>query len=231
MWLLWDHTRSVWCELGCFCMRPHRRPPSDRFVGGSKFTFWMQNKTDSPGSGDSETKLWLKPSLLKRKGQTVEEKCGCGPGEAEEGWDMWKESFLSAMQESVCAVSSLNKLSGRERRASHPHRLPFLFSGWGKQDVFHPVRLRDQSKRLLHWNWPQFAPLRVSHLSNICSPKLFFTSPPPPLAEQHASDFPSCVARCLIHLTHSGPLLHNLWPLHGYYHLNSTLFITIYRTV
>lgn len=75
---------------------------------------------------------------------------------------MWTRSRLSRgevgqmeLRYSVCNEGNRLcrikfELSGRERRAaSHPHRLPFLLSWRGKQDVFHPAQLRDQSERLL----------------------------------------------------------------------------------
>lgn len=128
------------------------------------------------------------------------------------------------------------KLSGIERRASHPHRLLFLLSWRGKQDVFHPARLRDQSERLLRWNWPQFAPPHVSHLSNIYNPIVLFTSPPRPPAEQLTSCFPSCVACCLVHLTDPSPTVAHYCTIYGHFmdtptYLKSTLFITIYSTI
>lgn len=45
---------------------------------------------------------------------------------------------------SLCCIKPY--LSGRKLRASPPARLPFLPPWRGKQDVFHPVQLRDQSR-------------------------------------------------------------------------------------
>lgn len=193
-------------------------------VGGSKIKFWMQNKTDSPGSGDSETKLWLKPSWLKPKGQNVEDdsqkNVATAPAKQRSGEVGHMERKYSDCNEGNSLDCIKLTLSGRERRASHPHRLPFLLSWWGKQDVFHPARLRDQSERRLRWNWPQFAPLHVSHLSNIYNTIVLFTSPPPPPAEQRLPFLHGTLPRPLNRLSpSSSPLLHNLWPLHGRYHI------------
>lgn len=138
------------------------------------------------------------------------------------------------MKRTACVVSSLN--CQVENGGPPTHIASLSSSRWGKQDVFHPARLRDQSERLLRWNWPQFAPLHVSHLSNIYNPIVLLTSPPPPPAEQHTSDFPSCMARCLGHLTDPSPPLAHYCTIYSLCtdattYLKSTLFVTIYSTV
>lgn len=238
MSLVQDHTRSVWCELGCFCVRPHTCPLSDRL--------WE----DQSSNFECKTKQIVQEVKIVRQSFDLNHH---DLHEMDKTWrtilrKMWPRSRWSAgevgqmeIRYSACTEGSRLcciqfELSGRERRAaSHPHRLPFLFSWRGKQDVFHPARLRDQSERLLRWNWPQFAPLRVSHLSNIYNSIVRFTSPPPPPAEQLTS-FPSCMACCLIHLTDSSSLWAHYCTIYGLCmdattYLKSTLFSTIYGSV
>ena len=79
-------------------------------------------------------------------GRWFTEKCGRGRDQslAETGRARWKWEIVRAIEETVCAASS--QICQVEKvRASRPARLPFLSPWQGKQDVFHPVQLRDQS--------------------------------------------------------------------------------------
>lgn len=222
--MVWDHTQ---CLMWTWMLLHEATHMSTvwQVVGGSKFKFWMQNKTDGPGSGDSETKLWLKPSWLKRKGQNmkgdsqknvdaalVEQRRGVGHMEI-------KYSVCNE-ENSLCCIKF--KLSGGERRASHPHRLPFLLSvreagclssspAQGSKRKATPLKLTSICTTAC------VAPLQ--HIQSYSSPYIPSTTSCW-TAHKRLPFLHGTLPRPLNRLSpSSSPLLHNLRPLHGRYHI------------
>lgn len=139
------------------------------------------------------------------------------------------------MKETVCAVSSLNCQVGNAGRP--PTHIASLSSSLGEGSRMSFIQPSSGIKAKGYSAETDLNLHRcVSHLSNIYNPIVLFTSPPPPPAEQLTSHFPSCMARCLIHLTDSSSLWAHYCTIYGRgmdatTYLKSTLFITIYSTV
>lgn len=97
---------------------------------------------------------------------------------------------------SLCCIKPY--LSGRKLRSSPPLTTPSSLLGEGSRMSFIQFSWGIKAKSLHGWNWPQFAPLRTLHLSNIHNPIVLLTSPLPPPTVLHTCYFPSFY---LIHLT------------------------------